>query len=160
MCWARGEPSGRPVPPPPYRGHRRESSKAPVLMTIARRCALGRPSRARRSPTGFGRAAGTRQGRGAVRQASSPVVQSRPARRRGRMAAGGPGFRGFGRCCTRPCLYAVLALVTPAVAGAPAPDLPDWLAARLRATTAGPAGGRPPWGATDEYRGGAGCYPP
>jgi hypothetical protein len=69
------------------------------------------------------------------------------------MAARGPGFRGFGRCCTRPCLYAVLALVTPAVAGAPAPDLPDWLAARLRATTARPTGSAPAWVARYEYDG-------
>src|SRR4051794_41937683 len=61
-------------------------------------------------------------------------------------------------CGTGPCLYAILALVTPAAAGAPAPDLPDWLAARLRATTAGPAGDRPSRGARYEYRGGAGYF--
>ena len=69
------------------------------------------------------------------------------------MAARRPRLRGFRRCCPGPCLYAVLALVTPAVAGAPAPDLPDWLAARLRATTAGPAGDMPAWVARYEYGG-------
>jgi hypothetical protein len=57
-------------------------------------------------------------------------------------------------------LSAVLALVAPAVAGAPAPDLPDWLAARLRATTARPAGDTPPWVARYEYRGEAVYYFP
>ena len=76
------------------------------------------------------------------------------------MAARGPRFRGFRRCCTGPCLYAVLALVKPAAAGAPAPDVPGWLAARLRATTAGPAGDRPAWVARYEYRGGTVYYLP
>ena len=65
------------------------------------------------------------------------------------MAARGPRFLGF-----RPCLCAALALVTrAAVAGAPAPDLPGWLAARLRATTAGPPGDAPAWVARYEYDG-------
>jgi hypothetical protein len=76
------------------------------------------------------------------------------------MAARGPRSRGFRPCRRGPCLCAVLALVTPAAAGAPAPDLPDWLAARLRATTAGPAGDRPPWVARYEYRGGTVYYLP
>ena len=40
------------------------------------------------------------------------------------------------------------------------PDVPDWLAARLRATTAGPAGDRPAWVARYEYRGGTVYYLP
>ena len=69
------------------------------------------------------------------------------------MVARGPRSRGFGRCFTGPCLYAFLALVTPAAAGAPAPDVPDWLAARLRATAARPAGDAPAWVARYEYGG-------
>jgi hypothetical protein len=61
-------------------------------------------------------------------------------------------FRGFGLRGTGPCLYAVLVLTTPAVAGAPAPDVPDWLAARIRAPTA-PAGNAPAWIAKYEYGG-------
>ena len=77
------------------------------------------------------------------------------------MAARGPRSRRFGRCSPGPCLCAVLALVTPAAAAdAPAPDVPDWLAARLRATTAGPAGDRPAWVARYEYRGGTVYYLP
>jgi hypothetical protein len=74
------------------------------------------------------------------------------------MAARGLQFRRFGRCCPGPCLCAVLALVTPAAAGAPA--LPDWLTARIGATTAGPAGDRPAWVARYEYRGGTVYYLP
>ena len=69
------------------------------------------------------------------------------------MATRDPRSRGFAPCGSGPCLYAVLALVTPAVAGAPVPDLPNWLAARLRATTAGPAGDMPAWVARYEYGG-------
>ena len=74
------------------------------------------------------------------------------------MAARGPRSRGLERCRPGPCLCAALALVTPAAAGAP--DLPDWLAARLRATTAGPAGDRPSRVARYEYRGGTVYYLP
>jgi hypothetical protein len=54
-------------------------------------------------------------------------------------------------------LYVVLALVTPAVAGAPAPD---WLAARIRPITAQPAASPPAWVARYEYRGGPVYYFP
>jgi Domain of unknown function (DUF6970) len=76
------------------------------------------------------------------------------------MAIRDPRFRRLALCGSGPCLSAVLALVAPAVAGAPAPDLPDGLAARLRATTARPAGDTPPWVARYEYRGEAVYYFP
>src|SRR5437016_5036289 len=77
------------------------------------------------------------------------------------MAARGPRSRGFSRCCPgRPCLCALLALVTPAAAGAPASDLPGWLAARISPTTAEPAGDAPAWVARYEYGGGTVYYLP
>jgi hypothetical protein len=69
------------------------------------------------------------------------------------MAARRPRFRGYGWCRQGLRLCAVLALVTPAAAGAPAPDVPDWLAARLRATAARPAGDAPAWVARYQYDG-------
>src|SRR4051794_10340261 len=69
------------------------------------------------------------------------------------MAKRDPRFRRFALCGSGPCLYAVLVLVAPAVAGGAAPDLPDWLAARLRATTARPADSLPAWIARYEYDG-------
>src|SRR4051794_41414758 len=76
------------------------------------------------------------------------------------MVAQRPRSRGFRPCRRGPCLCAVLALVTPAAAGAPAPDLPDWLAARLRATTAGAGRGRPGGGGRDGDGGQTGHYFP
>ena len=64
-----------------------------------------------------------------------------------------PRSRRLALCGSGPCLCAVLVLVAPAVAGAPAPDLPDWLAARLRATTARQDGSAPAWVARYEYDG-------
>ena len=55
------------------------------------------------------------------------------------MAERGPRFRRFGRCGPGPCLYVVLALVTPAVAGAPAPTSRT----RWRPGSARPRRGRP-----------------
>src|SRR4051794_17552749 len=69
------------------------------------------------------------------------------------MAKRDPRFRRFALCGSGPCLYAVLVLVAPAVAGGAAPDLPDWLAARPRATPARPADRLPAWIARYEYDG-------
>ena len=147
----------------PFAGRRRSGmGERAGPCAASRNRASKRSSRAGRLPTGFGRAAGTRQGRGAVGQASVPVVyESRPARVRAGWRHEGRGPGGCGRCSPGPCLCAVLALVTPAAAAdAPAPDVPDWLAARLRATTARPAGDRPAWVARYEYRGGTVYYFP
>ena len=76
------------------------------------------------------------------------------------MAKRDPRSRRLALCGSGPCLYAVLVLVAPAVASGAAPDVPDWLAARLRATTAEPAGDRPAWVARYEYRGGTVYYFP
>ena len=76
------------------------------------------------------------------------------------MARRDPRFRRLALCASGPCLWAVLALATPAVAGAPAPDLPDWLAARISPTTARPAGDAPAWVAKYEYGGGTVYYFP
>ena len=62
-------------------------------------------------------------------------------------------FRSLALCGSGPCSYVVLALVTPAVAGAPAPDVPDWLAARISSSTAQSAGDAPAWVARYEYDG-------
>jgi len=68
------------------------------------------------------------------------------------MAKRDPRFRRLALCASGPCLWAVLALVT-AVAGGAAPDVPDWLAARLRPTTARPGDSPPAWVARYEYDG-------